>query len=211
MPKKTLLVVAPGLPDFDRHAGSRRLYSWLRILATEYDVAFHILQSRIVGESRRYAEALRVLGIEIYPAQDTSLKLLARRIDHGVLFEFFHTAERMLPHLRLLPPGPADRRLLLGSPLCSRIARRRLCRNGLEHARARWDSSEVARRLLETMARLPTLTPKRLGAMDRARIRSRATSEASGFDASVGRLSSLLRWYYLRLARARLPGHSSGI
>ena len=104
MPKKTLLVVAPGLPDFDRHAGSRRLYSWLRILATEYDVAFHILQSRIVGESRRYAEALRVLGIEIYPAQDTSLKLLARRIDHGVLFEFFHTAERMLPHLRPLRP-----------------------------------------------------------------------------------------------------------
>ena len=54
------------------------------------------------------------------------------------------------------------------------------------------------------MARLPTLTPKRLGAMDRARIRSRATYETSGFDASVDRLSSLLRWYYLRLARTRL-------
>jgi O-antigen biosynthesis protein len=104
MAKKTLLVVAPGLPEFDRHAGSRRLYSWLRILATEYHVALHVLQIRINGDSKRYAEALRALGVEIFPAGDTSLACLARSIDHGVLFEFFHTAERMLPLLRLLRP-----------------------------------------------------------------------------------------------------------
>ena len=68
MAKKTLLVVAPGLPEFDRHAGSRRLYSWLRILATEYHVALHVLQTRINEDSKRYAEALRALGVEIFPA-----------------------------------------------------------------------------------------------------------------------------------------------
>ena len=53
MPKKKLLVVAPGLPEFDRNAGSRRLYSWLRILAAEYDIAFYMLQRRIRGDSTR--------------------------------------------------------------------------------------------------------------------------------------------------------------
>jgi glycosyltransferase involved in cell wall biosynthesis len=424
MPKKTLLVVAPGLPEFDRHAGSRRLYSWLQILATDYNVAFHVRQRRIPGESRRYAEALRSLGIEIYPVQDTSLERLARRIDHGVLFEFFHTAERLLPYLRLQRPDlpiavssadlhyvrelraavfahhPAvarakawrtrrreigvyeradlvltvtenDRRELLRAapatvtavvpstypiasdvPLFSQrsprsllfvggfrhppnvdavlffcrqvlpLVRRslpdvtvsvvgdappkeiralssagvtvtgwvpqvepylashcvsvaplrfgaglkgkivqamaaglpvvttsvgaegmdlvdghtalvadtpetfaaaivRLCldqdlhtrmsRNGLEHANARWESSEVERRLLEAMTRLSALTPKRVGAADRIRIMSRAAYEATGFDAGVDRLRSLLRWYRVRLVRARLPGHSSGI
>ena len=104
MPKKTLLVAAPALPDFDRHAGSRRLYSWLRILVTEYDIAFYTLQSRIDMDSKRYAQALRELGVEIHPAQRTDLAQLAGGIDHGVLFEFFHTAERLLPYLRLLRP-----------------------------------------------------------------------------------------------------------
>jgi len=63
MRKKRLLVVAPGLPEFDRNAGSRRLYSWLRILAIEYDVAFYMLQRRISAGSNRYAQALR----EHYP------------------------------------------------------------------------------------------------------------------------------------------------
>src|SRR4029450_3567868 len=79
MAKKTLLVVAPGLPEFDRHAGSRRLYSWLRILATEYHVALHVLQTRINADSKRYAEALRALGVEIFPAGDPSLAGLGRR------------------------------------------------------------------------------------------------------------------------------------
>ncbi|HEV8533241.1 MAG TPA: glycosyltransferase family 4 protein [Methylomirabilota bacterium] len=105
MTKKTLLVVAPSLPDFDRHAGSRRLYSWLRILAAEYNVSFYTLQRRIDKDSRRYADALRELGVEIHAAQHTTtLAQLAGRIDHGVLFEFFHTAERLLPYLRLLRP-----------------------------------------------------------------------------------------------------------
>ncbi len=78
-------------------------------------------------------------------------------------------------------------RLCLDQDLHARVSR-----NGLEHARARLESREASRRLLETMARLPALTPKRLGAIDQARIRSRATYEASGVDASVGRLSSLL-------------------
>ena len=86
MPKKTLLVVAPGLPDFDRHAGSRRLYSWLRILAT--NTTSPSTYCRVASSENRGA----------------TRRLLARRIDHGVLFEFFHTAERMLPHLRLLRP-----------------------------------------------------------------------------------------------------------
>ena len=104
MPRKTLLVVAPGLPDFDRQAGSRRLYSWLPILATEYDIPFHMLQGRVDGESDRYAQALLALGVTVHPAHRTALAHLARRIDHGVLFERFHAAERMLPSLRLLRP-----------------------------------------------------------------------------------------------------------
>jgi len=104
MRKKRLLVVAPGLPEFDRDAGSRRLYSWLRILATEYDIAFYMLQRRISADSNRYAQALRELGVKIHAPQETVLEMLARQIDHGVLFEFFHTAERLLPYLRLLRP-----------------------------------------------------------------------------------------------------------
>lgn len=412
MPKKTLLVVAPGLPDFDRHAGSRRLYAWLQILATEYDIAFHMLRRRSDGDSKRYAEALRALGVKIHPAQKTDLARLARRIDHGVMFEFFHTAERLLPYLRLLRPDlpiviscadlhyvresravvyadhpvmararvrqtrrreigvyrradmvvtvtEDDRRALLRAapdtitavvpstypvardvpaftqriprsllfvggfrhlpnadavlffcrhvlPLmrrslpdvtvtiagdappkevlalssagitvtgwvphvepylashCVSIAplrfgaglkgkiveamaaglpvvttsvgaegmelvhgrtaliadspeafagatvrlctdqdlHARLSRNSLEHARARWDPSKVAPRLLETIARLPTLSPKRLGAVDRVLLRGRATYESSGIPARVDRLSSLLRWYSARL------------
>lgn len=104
MPKKKLLVVAPGLPEFDRNAGSRRLYSWLRILVSEYDIAFYMLQRRIRGDSKRYAQALRALGAKIHTPEETPLTLLAQQIDHGVLFEFFHTAERLLPYLRLLRP-----------------------------------------------------------------------------------------------------------
>jgi|SRR5882724_5559562 len=104
MRKRRLLVVAPGLPEFDRNAGSRRLYSWLRILATEYDIAFYMLHRRIGGDSKRYAQALTALGVKIHAPQETVLELLARQIDHGVLFEFFHTAERLLPYLRLLRP-----------------------------------------------------------------------------------------------------------
>ena len=66
MRKKRLLVVAPGLPEFDRNAGSRRLYSWLRILAIEYDIAFYMLQRRISADSNRYAQALRELGVKIH-------------------------------------------------------------------------------------------------------------------------------------------------
>ena len=91
MRKKRLLVVAPGLPEFDRNAGSRRLYSWLRILATEYDIAFHVLHRRIGGDSKRYGQALRELGVKIHAPQKTVLELLVQQIDHGVLFEFFHT------------------------------------------------------------------------------------------------------------------------
>jgi glycosyltransferase involved in cell wall biosynthesis len=75
----------------------------------------------------------------------------------------------------------------------------RLSRNSLEHARARWDPSEVAPRLLETMARLPTLRPKRLGTMDRLLVKGRVTYESKGVSTRVDRLSSLLRWYCVRL------------
>jgi glycosyltransferase involved in cell wall biosynthesis len=416
MPEKTLLVVAPGLPDFDRHAGSRRLYSWLGILATEYDIAFLTLQSGIDGDSKRYAEVLRALGVEIHLAQQTDLTRLARRIDHGVLFEFYYTAERLLPDLRLLRPDlpivvssadlhyvresraiayadhpvmartrvwrtrrreigvyrradmvltvtEDDRRALLRAvpdsitavvpgpypvagdvpPFTQRMPRSllfvggfrhapnvdavlffcrhvlpliqrslpdvtvtivgdappkevlalssaaitvtgwvphvapylashcvsiaplrfgagckgkiveamaaglpvvttsvgaegmelvhgrttliadspeafaeaivrlctgqdlhaRLSRNSLGHARARWDPSVVAPKLLETIARLPTLRPKRLGAVDRILRRCRATYESGGMPARVARLSSILRWYVF--VRGRLP------
>src|SRR5882724_2909235 len=104
MPKKKLLVVAPGLPEFDRNAGARRLYSWLRILAAEYDIAFYMLQRHISADSKRYAQALRALGATIHAHQETALVRLVQQIDHGVLFEFFHTAERLLPYLRLRRP-----------------------------------------------------------------------------------------------------------
>ena len=412
MRKKRLLVVAPGLPEFDRNAGSRRLYSWLRILAAEYDIAFYMLHRRIGGDSKRYGQALRELGVKIHAPQKTVLELLVQQIDHGVLFEFFHTAERLLPYLRLRRPdlpmvvscadlhyvresraaafadhpvralararrtrrrelgtyGRADiivtvteddRRALVGAaphtvaavvPTTYPIARvvpafsqripcsilfvgdfrhapnadavlffyrhvlplvrrslqdvavtivgdapprevralssaditvtgwvpdvepyltthcisiaplrfgaglkgkiveamatglpvvttpvgaegmelvhgstaliaespeafaraviqlstdhhlhARLSRNSLEHARARWDRSVVAPKLLETMARMPTLRPKHLGAVDRVMVRTRARYESSGVPARFDRLSSLRRWYCGRL------------
>ena len=104
MHRRTLLVVAPGPPDFDRHAGSRRLYAWLQILSAEYEIAFYMLRPRFDAEAHRYAQALRALGIRIQRHHARALEHLASQIDHGVLFEFFHTAERLLPSLRLLRP-----------------------------------------------------------------------------------------------------------
>jgi glycosyltransferase involved in cell wall biosynthesis len=419
MRKKRLLVVAPGLPEFDRNAGSRRLYSWLRILATEYDIAFYMLHRRIGGDSKRYAQALTALGVKIHAPQETVLELLARQIDHGVLFEFFHTAERLLPYMRLLRPDlpmvvscadlhyvresraavyadhpvrakaragrtrrrelgtyrradmvvtvtEDDRRALLRAapdtitsavptacpvardvpaflqrmpcsilfvggfrhapnadavlffyrhvlPLVRRSLRdvaltivgdapprevlalssaeisvtdwvpavepylashrvsiaplrfgaglkgkiveamaaglpvvttpvgaegmelvhgstaliaespeafaravvrlctdhdlhARLSRNGLEHARARWDPTVVAPKLLETLARMPTLRTKRLRAVDRVLVRARATYDSSGVPARFTRLSSLRRWYCGRLREVLTRG-----
>lgn len=104
MSRKKLLVVAPGPPDFDRHAGSRRLYAWLQILVADYEIAFYMLQRRMGAEQHRYVQALRAMGIRTHWAHETVLPRLAAEIDHGVLFEFFHSAERLLPHLRLLRP-----------------------------------------------------------------------------------------------------------
>jgi hypothetical protein len=87
----------------------------------------------------------------------------------------------------------------------------RLSRNGVAHARARWDPGEVTRRLLETMARLPTLRPKRLGAMDRLLIRGWVRFESSGVPTGIDRLSTLLGWYCRRLSRTRFSGHWSRI
>jgi hypothetical protein len=87
----------------------------------------------------------------------------------------------------------------------------RLSRNGLEHARTRWAPREVSRKLLETVARLPTLRPKRLGAMDRLLVRGRDTFESSGLPKGLDRLSARLGWYCRRLYRTRFPGHSSRI
>ena len=419
MSKKRLLVVAPALPEFDRNAGSRRLYSWLRILATEYDIAFYMLHRRIGGDSKRYGQALRELGVKIHAPQKTVLELLVQQIDHGVLFEFFHTAERLLPYLRLRRPdlpmvvscadlhyvresraaafadhpvralararrtrrrelgtyGRADmivtvteddRRALVGAaphtvaavvpttypiarvvpafsqripcsilfvgdfrhapnadavlffyrhvlPLVRRSLRdvavtivgdapprevralssaditvtgwvpdvepyltthcisiaplrfgaglkgkiveamatglpvvttpvgaegmelvhgstaliaespeafaravvrlctdhvlhARLSRNGLEHARARWDPTVVAPKLLETLARMPTLKTKRPRTVDRVLVRARATYDSSGVPARFNRLSSLRRWYCGRLREVLTRG-----
>jgi hypothetical protein len=75
----------------------------------------------------------------------------------------------------------------------------RLSRSSLEHARARWDPSVVTARLLEIMARAPTLRRKSLGAMDGLLVRGRMRYEFSGIPTRVERLSSLLRWYCARL------------
>ena len=51
----------------------------------------------------------------------------------------------------------------------------------------------------------------RLGAVGRVLSRSQATYESSSLPDGVDRLSSVLRWYFLRLSRTRAPGQSSGI
>jgi glycosyltransferase involved in cell wall biosynthesis len=81
----------------------------------------------------------------------------------------------------------------------------RLSRNGLAHARARWDPIEVAPRLLETMARLGMLTAKRLGTMDRWVVKGQRLYEASGAPARVERLSSRVLWYSARLRTVTMP------
>src|SRR5713101_178456 len=91
--------------------------------------------------------------------------------------------------------------------LCTdHVLHARLSRNGLEHARARWDPAVVAPKLLETLARMPTLRTKRLRTVDRVRVRARATYDSSGVPARFNRLSSLRRWYYGRLREVLTRG-----
>ena len=91
--------------------------------------------------------------------------------------------------------------------LCTdHVLHARLSRNGLEHARARWDPTVVAPKLLETLARMPTLRTKRLRTVDRVLVRARATYDSSGVPARFNRLSSLRRWYCGRLREVLTRG-----
>jgi Glycosyl transferases group 1 len=86
----------------------------------------------------------------------------------------------------------------------------RLSRSGLAHARARWDPSAVTPKLLETMARLPALRPKRLGIVDQFLVRGRASYESSRMPTRFARAPSLLRWYGARLRTIGFAPGSAG-
>jgi glycosyltransferase involved in cell wall biosynthesis len=97
--RQTLLVVAPSVPDFDRHAGSLRFFTMLRILSREYRIIF---VGEAKAEEEQYVVALTSLGVEFHHAASTKLETLLDRIEVGVLFEFYYTAENVLDIVRLV-------------------------------------------------------------------------------------------------------------
>jgi hypothetical protein len=96
--RRTLLVVAPLAPDFDRHAGGLRLLTMLRILSREYRICF--LGGTSPGGERHVA-ALRSLGIDFYDAASTTFDALLPQAEAGVFFEFYRSAEDVIDTVRL--------------------------------------------------------------------------------------------------------------
>jgi glycosyltransferase involved in cell wall biosynthesis len=97
--RQTLLVVAPFVPDFDRHAGSLRFFTMLRILSRVYRIIF---LGGVAPGGERYVAALTALGVEFHHVESTSLETLLPRIEVGVLFEFYYAAEGILDVVRLV-------------------------------------------------------------------------------------------------------------
>lgn len=96
--RRTLLVVAPLAPDFDRHAGSLRFLTMLRILSREYRISF---LGGIKPGGERHVAALRSLGVDFHDAASTTFETLLPQAEVAVFFEFYRSAEDVIDTVRL--------------------------------------------------------------------------------------------------------------
>jgi O-antigen biosynthesis protein len=101
---KSVLVVAPYAPDFDRQSGSLRFFSILRILRQRYHVVFMRDTAPPGAAEDRYVESLRALGVDVHWAERASVRGILKERHAGVIFEFFHCAERWIDMVRDLRP-----------------------------------------------------------------------------------------------------------
>jgi O-antigen biosynthesis protein len=97
--RRSLLVVAPFVPDFDRLSGSLRFFTILRILSREYRILF-LGSVRRGGE--RHVAALTALGVEFHDASATGVDSLLPQVGLGVWCEFYYSAHAILDVVRLL-------------------------------------------------------------------------------------------------------------
>lgn len=107
------LVCAPLLPEFDREAGSRRIFDLVTILRDEgWAVSFFAQGS--TPEQERYGRALRRLGVSVYVGShstgvgdefiwEPSRLFASGRFDLAIL-AFWHLAERYITPLRHYSP-----------------------------------------------------------------------------------------------------------
>jgi glycosyltransferase involved in cell wall biosynthesis len=96
--------MAPYAPDFDRQSGSLRFFSILRILSQRYRVVF-VRDAAPAGTAEdRYVESLKALGIDVHWGDRSSVRKILRQQHAGVIFEFFHCAERWIHMVRGLCP-----------------------------------------------------------------------------------------------------------
>ena len=101
---KSVLVMAPYAPDFDRQSGSLRFYSILRILRQRYRVVF-VRETAPPGTTEdRYVESLRALGIEVHGGDRANVRRILEAVHECLHFEFFHCAERWIDMVRGLNP-----------------------------------------------------------------------------------------------------------
>ena len=96
---RRLLVVAPWIPEFDRHAGALRFFCMLRILSREYRV---ILLGRVRDDGARYVAALESIGVQVHDAASTTMEALLPHAEVAVFFEFYHAAETLLDVVRVV-------------------------------------------------------------------------------------------------------------
>jgi glycosyltransferase involved in cell wall biosynthesis len=110
---KRVLVCAPGMPEFDREGGSRRIFHLLEFLQ-EDGLAVSYL-ARNGGNNRYYPDILRQRGIATYAGQESMWAgdeylpdivplLKAARFDL-IIFAFWYIAEQYMPLVRLHSPG----------------------------------------------------------------------------------------------------------
>lgn len=103
MTTKRVLVCAPGMPDYDRQSGSRRIFDLVEFLREAGWAVSFAAESANDGE--RYAQMLRQRGVATYSGFDRIGEVVAAgRFDLAIL-AFWHVAESVMPTIRALSPA----------------------------------------------------------------------------------------------------------
>ena len=101
-----VLVIAPHLPIYDRHAGDLRLFRLLEILKKSHDIVFLALEE--TGESpqeeKRYLASLETLGIRAFVKDFSLVNVLRDQEFKAAIIEFYYAAGHYIPRIRLLQP-----------------------------------------------------------------------------------------------------------
>jgi GT2 family glycosyltransferase/glycosyltransferase involved in cell wall biosynthesis len=116
--KKSVLIIDPSLPKFDKASGSLRLFNIIKSLI---GLGLHVtFIARDSYESERYIPVLQELGVEVYAGDPAALeaagvycigayldlqKIFASRAYETVILSFWHIAEYYLPMIREWSPS----------------------------------------------------------------------------------------------------------